>query len=69
LLPEPVRDVVLVLPFQGIVHTPALVYLGRLRGSEAIASIARQIGWAIALWFVGRALFGWAVRRITIHGG
>jgi len=58
-----------VLPFQGIVHTPATLFLDQVGTSEAIKLIAVQWGWAIALWWAGKGLWQWAVRKITIHGG
>ncbi|MBO9597963.1 MAG: ABC-2 family transporter protein [Cohnella sp.] len=67
--PEWLKQITLVLPFQGIVHTPATLFLDQAGTSEAIQLIAVQWGWAVALWWAGKGLWHWAVRKITIHGG
>ncbi|MFC5468560.1 ABC transporter permease [Cohnella suwonensis] len=59
----------LYLPFQGIVYTPASIYMGYVDSKEALQWIALQWAWAIGLWFAGKGIWSWAVRKITIHGG
>jgi ABC-2 type transport system permease protein len=58
-----------VLPFAGITSTPALIYLGRAAGADALRLIAVQVLWAVALWFAARLAWRFAVRKLTVHGG
>ncbi|GAA0579027.1 hypothetical protein GCM10010172_74890 [Paractinoplanes ferrugineus] len=56
-------------PFAGLTSTPALIFLGRVGGREALVLVAVQLGWVLALWFGARGLWGVAVRRLTVNGG
>lgn len=67
-LPDGLRGVAEVLPFQGIVYLPTSIYLGRT-GNGALAAIATQAAWACGLLLVGRYSFAHALRKVTIHGG
>lgn len=67
--PDQVRGILLALPFGAIVHSPVAIYLGLLSGRDCLRTLLIQLCWAIALWFAGRLLFAWAVRRLTVHGG
>jgi ABC-2 type transport system permease protein len=57
------------LPFRGLIDTPFRIYLGQLRGSEAIAALALQWGWLIALIVIGRAVMSRGLRRLVAQGG
>ncbi|WP_274364068.1 ABC transporter permease [Paenibacillus thermotolerans] len=57
------------LPFQGIVHIPASIYLGKVTEAQLLQSLALQLFWVIALWTLGIPMWKWAVRQVTIHGG
>jgi ABC-2 type transport system permease protein len=59
----------LVLPFQGIVHTPAAIYLEEVGAWGALGLLAIQCAWVCVLWLCGKLMWSWAVRQITIHGG
>lgn len=54
LLPGPLAAIAAVMPFQVIVYTPVLVYLGRLQGQELIFALDLQAFWGIALLLAGR---------------
>ncbi|WP_088547859.1 ABC transporter permease [Paenibacillus aquistagni] len=58
-----------VFPFQGIVYTPASIYLERLNTTEAVQEIGLQFFWIIVLWFLAKGIWNWAVRQVTIYGG
>lgn len=59
----------LALPFQGIVATPAAIYLGRVQGAAALQLVGLQLVWVVVLWFAGRLLWRWGVRQVTVYGG
>jgi ABC-2 type transport system permease protein len=67
--PEWLEKIAMALPFQGIVNTPASLYLGHISGMAAIYAIVSQIIWAAALWILGKFMWKWAVRQVTIYGG
>jgi ABC-2 type transport system permease protein len=67
--PDWLRAVAAVLPFQGLVSTPALIYLGKLDGPTTALMISVQAVWAVGLLLFGRLLWRGAVRAVTIHGG
>ncbi|WP_310550392.1 ABC transporter permease [Paenibacillus glufosinatiresistens] len=63
------RTAAMALPFQGIVSTPTTIFLGMHSPAHAAELIAIQWFWIAALWLLGKRLWSWAVRQITIHGG
>lgn len=67
--PNWLEKIALALPFKGIVYIPASIYLGQLQGLEAIKVIAFQIAWLIGLWMIGKLMWSWAIRQVTIYGG
>lgn len=67
--PDWLKMIALLLPFQGIVHTPTMIFLGNVEPVQAIQMITLQWGWIIVLWFCGKWMWSKAVRQITIHGG
>ena len=68
-LPLWAQDVLAYLPFVGMAATPALVYVGHLTGSEAWRAVGVQAFWVVVLWGLGRAMWGAASRKLTVHGG
>jgi ABC-2 type transport system permease protein len=68
-LPEWLRATASWMPFQGLVSTPALTYLGKGTASAALPMIGIQAIWAVALLLVGRRIWGSAVKAVTVHGG
>jgi ABC-2 type transport system permease protein len=69
LLPGWLKTIALYLPFQGMLHTPVSLYLGRITDAQAIRAIIVQYIWILALWFIARILFNRGVRTVTIQGG
>ncbi|MEU7867720.1 ABC-2 family transporter protein [Dactylosporangium sp. NPDC049140] len=56
-------------PFAGLTSTPALIFVGQASGRHALLLVAVQLGWLLLLWYAARALFGRALRQLTVHGG
>jgi ABC-2 type transport system permease protein len=67
--PDWLRAIAAVLPFQGMISTPALTYLGKLDGPTTALMLAVQAGWAIGLIVLGRLAWRRAQRVVTINGG
>jgi len=69
LFPGWLRSVAAILPFQALVSTPVLIYQGQRAGTGLLLALGVQVGWAVALWLLARALWIPCVRRLTVHGG
>ncbi len=67
--PSWLRQIAVVLPFQGIAAIPLSIYVGTIEGSAIWTNILLQFGWAIALLFATRLLWSHATRRLVIQGG
>jgi ABC-2 type transport system permease protein len=67
--PDWLRGIAAVLPFQGLISTPALTYLGKLDGPTTALMLGVQAGWAVGLILFGRLVWRKAVRAVTINGG
>jgi ABC-2 type transport system permease protein len=63
------QTVAAILPFQGLVSTPAMAYLGKLDWSTTVMLVAIQAVWAVGLLMLGRLAWRGASRMVTIHGG
>lgn len=57
------------LPFQGIVSTPLLLYLGKPEKTQVIWLLARQAGWAFVLFILGQFVYARACQRLQVYGG
>lgn len=69
LMPSWLQATAAVLPFASLTSTPALIYLGKVQGSAALALVGLQVFWAAALWLLGQRAFRSASRQVTVHGG
>ncbi|GAB3151978.1 hypothetical protein GCM10027290_42000 [Micromonospora sonneratiae] len=69
LYPDWLQLICMLSPFPGIVSTPALIFLGQVRGTEAAYLIGIQLLWIAILWIGTRLLWRVAVRRLVVHGG
>lgn len=67
--PDWLRAIASVLPFQSMISTPALTYLGTMDGPTTALMIGIQAAWAVALLLLGRLLWRSAVKAVTINGG
>lgn len=63
------KNISMFLPFKGIVYIPASIYLGDIKGSEAVNEVIIQLIWLVGIFALGRLLWRWAVRQVTIYGG
>jgi ABC-2 type transport system permease protein len=67
--PDWLRAIASVLPFQGMISTPALTYLGAMDGRTTAFMMVSQAVWAFGLLLFGRLLWRSAVKAVTINGG
>jgi ABC-2 type transport system permease protein len=57
------------LPFPQISWTPLQIYLGRVSGTGAFASLGVQAVWVTILLLLGRLWWNYSTRRLSILGG
>jgi ABC-type uncharacterized transport system permease subunit len=68
-MPDALRFVLELLPFQAILFLPAAIYAGEVTGSGLIRPFAVQLGWIVGLWLVVSVVWRRAQHRIVIQGG
>lgn len=68
-MPGWLRSAVEWLPFQAQVYTPVSIYLGRLRGGEALALVAVQLVWVAALALLLESVWRRARHKVVVQGG
>jgi ABC-2 type transport system permease protein len=67
--PPPLRAVAEALPFQAITGLPAQVLLGQIGPAALPATLALQLGWAVAMCGLGLAAQAAALRKVVVQGG
>jgi len=58
-----------ILPFRGMMQTPADIFLGHLVGTGALAALVVQTIWCAVLILGGRAIVVAATRKVVVQGG
>jgi len=69
LYPEPLHQIALWLPFQGMSHTPADLFVERIPSDHVMQALGIQALWVVVLLLAGNLAFHRATRRISIQGG
>jgi ABC-2 type transport system permease protein len=69
--PDWLRAIAAVLPFQAMISTPALTYLGgeHMNLPTTLLMIGIQAVWAVGLILLGRVVWRSASKAVTINGG
>ncbi len=67
--PEWLQPLLFSLPFAGIIQTPTDLFIGRLTGQDALAALASQLFWMVAMLAAGQLTIMLAVRRVSLQGG
>jgi ABC-2 type transport system permease protein len=68
-MPDALRAVVQLLPFQAIAFVPVSIYVGEPATGALWSALLLQAGWAVALVFVIRWVWGRAFHHTVIQGG
>lgn len=68
-LPPGLRRVVLVLPFQSLLSTPAEILLGVLDGATALRLVVRNLGWTVVAGIGLSIVWRRGLRRYEALGG
>jgi ABC-2 type transport system permease protein len=69
LLPEPWSTVLKAMPFQYMAYFPAVVFLGKVKGSELYGYLAAELFWAVFFMVLARVLYRIGLRRYSAFGG
>jgi ABC-2 type transport system permease protein len=67
--PPWLRAVALVLPFQAVINTPLLIYLGEIQGPAVWPALGVQVLWIFILWAIGTLMWRPCLRALEIMGG
>jgi ABC-2 type transport system permease protein len=67
--PDSIRAILLVLPFAGLMQTPADVFLERLAGPALALALGQQVLWAAVMLVAAQLLLTAAVRKVVVQGG
>jgi ABC-2 type transport system permease protein len=69
LLPEPWASLLKMMPFQYMAYFPAVVFLGKVKGTELLLQLLAELFWAVFFIVVARGLFRLGLRRYSAFGG
>jgi ABC-2 type transport system permease protein len=69
LFPDWLQPIVLALPFASITQAPADLFVERITGGAALAILAEQVVWAVALLGLAQLMTALAIRRVVTQGG
>jgi ABC-type uncharacterized transport system permease subunit len=69
LFPGAIRIIADVLPFQATTYTPVAIYVGRVRGADALGALGVQAAWVVLLIFASWAMWQRALHRVVVQGG
>ena len=68
-MPDLLRSVVQLLPFQAIAYVPVSIYIGAPATGAIGTALGLQLFWAVAMVFVIRVVWSRAFRHTVIQGG
>jgi ABC-2 type transport system permease protein len=69
LLPEPWAGLLKVMPFQYMAYFPAVVFLGKVKGTSLLLHLLGELFWAMFFMVLARGLFRLGLRRYSAFGG
>lgn len=68
-MPEWLLNVIRWLPFDSILYTPILIYLGQVPVFELYFLLLKQLSWLMVLFLICMILWRFAVRKLDVQGG
>ncbi|HZW30337.1 MAG TPA: ABC-2 family transporter protein [Isosphaeraceae bacterium] len=68
-LPEPWAGLLKMMPFQYMAYFPAVVFLGKVKGTELVLQLLAELFWAVFFFVLARGLFRLGLRRYSAFGG
>lgn len=67
--PETIQKVFEFLPFQSMVYTPVMIYLGKYQGMDLVFTLAKQALWVVILYVLGSLIWKKVTKRLIVLGG
>jgi ABC-2 type transport system permease protein len=67
--PDWLQTLAMYLPFQGIYFIPVAIFIGEIKGMEAVSSIGIQVFWLIVSYLLLRFTWNRASRKVIVQGG
>lgn len=68
-LPDALRVVLQLLPFQGMAFLPVSIFVGQTTGFDIVMSLAIQIFWVVVLAALGVTVWKRAQNKLVVQGG
>jgi len=69
LLPKPWAGLLMALPFQYMAYFPAVVFLGKVKGTWLLFLLLGEVFWAVFFIVLARSLYRLGLRRYSAFGG
>lgn len=69
LLPQPWAGILKSLPFQYMAYFPAVVFLGKVKGTALAWALLAQLLWSVFFIVLARMLFRLGLKRYSAYGG
>lgn len=67
--PEVMKPFIALLPFQYILYTPTVLFIGHVRGIDALKMIGAQMIWVFLLLVLARFMWKKATEKLIVQGG
>jgi len=67
--PDWLQTLAYATPFPSMLQLPVDVFVGATTGTEVVATLAMQVGWAVVLFAACLAAFSRGTRRLVVQGG
>lgn len=67
--PQWLQKILSFMPFNSLVYTPVMIYLGKYEGPALLSVLLIQLVWLIIFAVLGAFFWKRAVKRLTISGG
>jgi ABC-2 type transport system permease protein len=69
IFPEPLKSILLALPWASYLQTPADIWLGHRTGLDLLVGLGLQVFWVVVLLALCRLMVGAATRKVVVQGG
>ena len=68
-MPETLKKIIAITPFESIYFTPVRIYLGELSGLEIVSALAVQIIWIAILGVIAKVFWKKGTKKLVVQGG
>jgi ABC-2 type transport system permease protein len=69
IFPEPLKSILLALPWASYLQTPADIWLGHRTGLDLLAGLGLQAFWVVVLLGLCHVVLRAATRKVVVQGG